>query len=530
MKARDGKHPRLLALLLGTLSCAAAASPAPLSPQEQAGRKIYFEGISPSGREISATLGASTRLPGSAVPCVNCHGEDGTGQPEGGVIPPDITWTELTKPYGHVHRGGRKHPVLDDKGVARAISEGRDPGGNRLDPAMPRYSMPWEDMTNLLAWLKRMEHEHAPGVTDSALRLGVVLPTRGRLGALGQAMRGVLEAYFDELNASGGIHGRKLELAVAGYDSDRETGLASLQELLDREPVFALLSGFLPGAEKEWIRLAERKALPLIGPLTLSARRADAQDRHAFFLLSDPGEQARVLAEYAARELPLDAPGVAIIHPDDEGLTEAAHAARARFRARGWKQVELLRYARGAFNPARTADLKRKGTRLVLFLGNDAEQSAFLAKARALDWAPYLLLPGSLSARVASEAPTSFQGRIFLAYPTLPSDEQPRAREAFSRLRTRARAPEGFRMAQLSAYTAATVLTEGLRRSGRQLSRKKLLELLEGLYAFEPGLVPPLSYGPGRRVGARGAYIVTVDVAARSFRPVTGWMALTDGE
>lgn len=517
-----------LSLLLCALSCAAAASPAPLTSQEQAGRKIYFEGESPTGGTISATLGTSVRLPGSAVPCVNCHGEDGTGRPEGTVLPPDITWTELTKPYGHVHPGGRKHPVLDDRSVARAISEGLDPGGNRLDPVMPRYSMSREDLTGLLAWLKRLEHERAPGVTDSTLRLGVVLPTRGRLAELGQAMRGVLEAYFAELNASGGIHGRALELVVAGYDSDQETGLASARRMLGQEPVFAMLSGFLPGAEKELAALVEREALPLVGPFTLSAREEGAPERHVFFLLSDPGAQSRVLAEYAGRELHREGRSAAILHPEDAGLAGAARAARARLQARGWK-VELLRYARGGFNPARAGELKRKGTRVVMFLGNDAELSALLEKARALGWAPYLLLPGSLSARAAVRAPALFQERIFLAYPTLPSDEQPRAREAFSRLRARAPAPEGYRMAQVSAYTAATVLTEGLRRSGRQLSRGKLLGYLEGLYAFETGLVPPLSYGPARRVGARGAYVVTVDLAARSFRPVTGWMELVDG-
>ncbi|AKJ06755.1 ABC-type branched-subunit amino acid transport system substrate-binding protein [Archangium gephyra] len=520
---------RALPLLLCALSCAAAASPTPLTPREQAGRRIYFEGESPTGGSISATLGANVRLPGSAVPCVNCHGEDGSGRPEGGVLPPDITWTELTKPYGHVHPGGRKHPVLEDRSVARAVSEGIDPGGNRLDAVMPRYSMSWEDMSSLLAWLKRLEHEREPGVTDSALRLGVVLPTRGRLAELGQAMRGVLEAWCAELNASGGIHGRTLELVIAGYDSDQETGLASAQRMLGQEPVFALLSGFLPGAEKELAALAEREALPLIGPFTLSARKDGTPERHVFFLLSDAGEQARVLAEYAARELSREGTRAAILHPEDEGLAGAARAARARLQARGWKQVELLRYTRGAFNPALAEDLKRKGTRVMLFLGNDEELAALLEKARTLGWAPYLLLPGNLSARAAVRAPALFQGRIFLAYPTLPSDEQPRAREAFSRLQASTPAAEGYRMAQVSAYTAATLLTEGLRRSGRQLSRKKLLGHLEGLYAFEPGLVPPLSYGPNRRVGAWGAYVVTVDLAARSFRPVTGWMELPDG-
>ncbi|HSP76923.1 MAG TPA: ABC transporter substrate-binding protein, partial [Myxococcaceae bacterium] len=306
--------------------------------------------------------------------------------------------------------------------------------------------------------------------------------------------------------------------------------LASARRLLDEEPVFALLSGFVPGAEQELAGLAEREALPLIGPLTLLPREGEPPNHYVFFLLSGPREQARVLAEYATKELRLEKPRVVILHPGDEGLAEAARAARARFQARGWKRVEIISYERGRFEPALAEKLKRRGVRVVLFLGNDAELAALTGKARTLDWAPYLLLSGSLSARAAVEAPSLFQGRLFLAYPTLPSDEQPRAREEFLRLRAGTRATESHRMAQASAYTATTVLTEALRRSGRQLSRKKLLEHLEGLYAFETGLSPPLSYGPNRRVGARGAYVVAVDLETRSFRQVSGWMDSGDGE
>ncbi|MFY0579427.1 ABC transporter substrate-binding protein [Cystobacter fuscus] len=152
--------------------------------------------------------------------------------------------------------------------MARAVAEGVDPDGNRLDPAMPRYSMSVEDMASLLAYLQHLEEQGDPGLTESEIRLGVVLPTRGRLGEVGRAMAGLLSAYCDALNASGGIHGRRLELVLAEYDSDLGTGLSSARELLARGSVFALLSGLVPGAEKELAVLAEQERVPLIGPLT----------------------------------------------------------------------------------------------------------------------------------------------------------------------------------------------------------------------------------------------------------------------
>ncbi len=72
----------------------------------------------------------------------------------------------------------------------------------------------------------------------------------------------------------------------------------------------------------------------------------------------------------------------------------------------------------------------------------------------------------------------------------------------------------------------ALVLVEGLKRAGRALSREKLVASLEALHAFETGLAPPVTFGPDRRVGSFGGYVVGVDPAARAFRPFGGWIPL----
>jgi hypothetical protein len=134
--------------------------------------------------------------------------------------------------------------------------------------------------------------------------------------------------------------------------------------------------------------------------------------------------------------------------------------------------------------------------------------------------------PGSLVARAASEAPASFAGRVLLAYPAAPASARPEALEALDGLRRRATLPDRHRPAVAAASTAATLLAEGLRRAGRAISRERLVDSLEGLFRFDPGLVPPLTFGRARRVGALGGYVVAVDPGRRAFMPVTGWIAL----
>src|SRR5688500_11520878 len=142
-----------------------------LTPQERRGKAIYLTGISPSGRAISTFVtDATNEIPASVLPCVNCHGHDGRGNPEGGVIPTNISWAFLTKPYGITAPSGRRSPRYTAATVARAITEGIDPAGNELTAAMPRYSMSPEDLGDLIDYLKRLGEDIDPGLSETGIR------------------------------------------------------------------------------------------------------------------------------------------------------------------------------------------------------------------------------------------------------------------------------------------------------------------------------------------------------------------------
>jgi mono/diheme cytochrome c family protein len=99
MTADDTTH-RGPALAAALLACCIApvAGAAALDEAAARGKQIYLEGTSAGGGTIEAVVGdEAVTLPASAVPCASCHGPDGRGRPEGGVLPPDIRWQELTK-------------------------------------------------------------------------------------------------------------------------------------------------------------------------------------------------------------------------------------------------------------------------------------------------------------------------------------------------------------------------------------------------------------------------------------------------
>ena len=513
----------------GQAQTSSSIAPGALTTEERRGKEIYLRGTSASGKEIMAYLGeAALEVPGSAMACANCHGFDGQGKPEGGVLPSNVTWEALTKSYGVTHASGRKHPPYTDRALELALTRGLDPAGNRLLNVMPRYQMSREDMNDLIAYLKRLGTDRDPGLTDTGIRVGVLVPARGALAEMGQAIKSVVAAYFEEVNSQGGIYNRKIELKFAETGDTAAVTRANAERLIRDEQVFALSSTMIAGADREVAALARDAEVPLVGPFTLYPPVSAPVNRQVFYLLSGIDDQARALVAFAAQKFTdKTATRAAVVYPETDVNAVVFTAIEDQCKRAGWVAPAQVKYTRGAFDAATVAkELSAKGTNAVFFLGAGEDMRALWAAAERVNWSPALLLPGALTGRDILDAPASFKDKIFLSFPSVPTDVKPGGLENLRALAAKHKVPQGHIASQISAYVSAQLLVEGLKRAGRDLSREKLINALEGLYEYETGLTPPLTYGPNRRVGAAGAYIVSVDVEKKQFVPASGWVGI----
>jgi ABC-type branched-subunit amino acid transport system substrate-binding protein len=507
---------------------AASVGAAGLSAQEQAGKLIYTAGESPTGAKIVGRIGmGGLEISGAAVACGNCHGEDGRGRPEGGVVPSNIQWSELTKPYGHHHDSGRRHRAFDDDSLRRSIFEGVDPDGNPLEGAMPRYSMSAKDFAALAAYMKRLESDLDAGLGSESIRIGTLLPTTGRLQPLGQALRTLWTSYFAALNERGGIHGRRLELVVQALPEDPAQAAAATRALLVDGSVFAVLAPVSVGIEHALSDAASAAQVPVIGPLTLHPEDARASNPNVFHLLPGVTELAQVLARHAQRQLQLAQQPILLWHPDTADGRATAQALEDSLLKAGWRVPLAMPFLpRGTAHGALAAILKQRDVAAVLVLGGGGDIAALAAEASQIGWSPQLLLPGPLVTRDIVALPLSLRGRVTLAYPTSPDNQRGDAmREYAALMQGRGQgASRAFQPAQLSAYAAGLLLVEGLKRTGRDLSRRKLVATLETVQSLETGLLPPLSYNADRRIGALGGYLVSVDLDSKGLRPLGGYL------
>lgn len=471
--------PAVLALFL--LPALAAGA---LTPGETRGKQIYAQGTSSSGVEIKAVLGeGGAEVPASALPCAGCHGLDGHGGKEGGVRPSDLTREAL----------GRRRPPYDDHLLVRAVTLGIGAAGNQLHVAMPRYRLTQQDAADLLAYLKRLGHEAEPGLAPDAVHLGVLLPGGARQEGQAEAVRAAVTARCAELNRGGGVYGRRLVPHFVEIPETPAERAARLRELFAGEPVFALLGVALSGAEAEAADVAGAAGVPLILALAPRPREDFPLDRYVFYLTPGLAEQAAALVELAARQLPQEARSLAIVRPAAAELADLAAATAETARRSGFT-VEPAGQAAGAA--------------AILLLDGGAAARELLERAQALGRHPLILLPASLAGENPFAAvPEALGDRLFVSLPILPAVHSTATQRA--------------------AVAAAEVLIEGLKRAGREVSREKLVATLEKLYRFDAGLGAPVTFGPNRRIGARGAFIAAVDLPRHILGQPVSWIDLS---
>jgi ABC-type branched-subunit amino acid transport system substrate-binding protein len=493
-----------------------------LTPQERRGKALYLRGESPSGKEVTAMLG-DIDVPASTLNCAGCHGLRGEGKTEGGVTAGNLTWTNLIKAYGHTHPSGRKHGAFDEKLFARALVQGFDPAGNELVKAMPRYQLSPEDVADLIAYLKRIEADRDPGLTETTITVGTILPKDGPLAETGAAMKDVLTAYFANLNDKGGIYNRRIELKTIDAGSDAATTAANARTHIENGEVFAIVSGLSAGADKELAAVAREDEIPFMGPVTLLTPNSAQDNRNLFYLLPGAGQQARALANFAAKKPELKKSRLAIVHSDNELSLAAAAAIEDEARKLGWTSVTKKKFSNDA--AATVTALKAEGAESVFFLAAGGGEAEFISAAGAANWTPHIFLLGAFTSRgLMNTVPLSFKDRVFLAFPTVPNDVAPEGLAELRALEEKYKFAPGHTSSKLNAFAAAKIFTEGLKRAGRDLSREKLISSLESLYEYDTGVIPSITFGPNRRVGAMGAYVLSIDPAKREFIS-SGWVS-----
>jgi ABC-type branched-subunit amino acid transport system substrate-binding protein len=491
----------------------------------QDGRLFFSRGEKSNGEILTANVGkAAIPVPSTALPCAGCHGRDGLGRPEGGVRPSNITWFNLSREYGGTTEMGRRWQAYDEYRFLRAVSEGIDSAGNPLDSSMPRYNISRREARDLIAYLRVIEDDFDPGVSSDSIVFGSLQPASRSQARLGEAMVEVMRARFDEINRQGGVYGKQLKLEVLSYE-DRASFIAESNKMIVGEQVFALLNVYSSTADQSLIDMVEAAGMPSIGPYTQFPAASNGNHLYTFYLHGGLNAQIAVLAKRAAEQAP--EVQAFVLYRKDSGFGDIAQDAVALLQENKFAVAQVVTYpGDGSQRLTDLIDLAANPGAVVLFAGSSRDLVSLLRSGPGEQIPPRLFLPGFFVSADILKLPAVYADRLEMAYITVPGDNDGAALAEFRQFMSRNKLEYKYLNARLYAYGATEILLEGIKRAGKRVTRKKLVEAIEQLYAFDAGLNQPVSFSSRRRIGLRGAHVVRLDVRNNRLVSTDTWIRL----
>ncbi len=408
------------------------------------------------------------------------------------------------------------------------LAGGRSPG-SRL-PAEPRTAS-------------------APGVTEREIRIGMSAAFRGTAGGLGTELYRGAQAWYSEVNAQGGVHGRTITVVALDDGYEPVPCIRNTVQLLEKEQVFFLsnyvgtptLTRALPVIK----RYADRHVI-LVGNFTGAQPQREAPYVDQVFNIRASYRQEMMALVERFWEAGARRFGV-FYQIDAYGRSGTDGVARG-LALRGARIVAEATYRRGArfeedMTPAASA-LRQAGVDVVLCTGAYQGCGAFVRAARDLGWT----VPIANVSFVGSEAMLSLllrhgrttgrdytQGlvnsQVVPSYDdlSLPAVAEYRALMEKHRpqvpatLRDPAYTPERFSFISLEGFVNARVIVEALRRAGPNPTRPALRAALESMRNVDLGIGAPLSFGPERHQGLDSVYFTRVENGR--WVPLNDWSA-----
>ncbi len=151
------------------------------------------------------------------------------------------------------------------------------------------------------------------GVTDTQILLGSHSAMSGPLAPWGQASLGAAEAYFDAVNAAGGVHGRDIELQIEDHAYEVAKAAAAGEKLVIDDGVFAIFAALGTPMNNAVLPLQEEFGVPNVYPLS-AARSMEGE--LAFQGLSSYYEQIQKGTQYFIEQMGVTAPCLIYLETD----------------------------------------------------------------------------------------------------------------------------------------------------------------------------------------------------------------------
>ena len=335
------------------------------------------------------------------------------------------------------------------------------------------------------------------GVTATEILLGEVQPMSGPASLIGKAGAAGSKLAIAEINAKGGINGRKLRAIYEddGYVPARS--VTAVKKLIDSDKVFALTGTTGSSHMVAMLPTIEEAKIPAIVHMAPNPAIVNPRRPTVFMIGPDYDLAGYVPIRHMVEKMGQKGGKFGILYQDDDFGKALLSGYRKAVKEFGLASVAEIPFKRGAKDfSAEVLQLKEKGVTGVYLGTLTTETAAVLGEFKRLGMNPAVgtLWAGQLPAAVKLAAPSGFE---YLIPDYYASNYDAPGQKLMEKAKQFLSADDyaNFNRYTVSGYVGTMVLAEGIRRCGATVTRTCVVDQLNKLKNYDTGgLTGPLSF------------------------------------
>nr|WP_229165641.1 ABC transporter substrate-binding protein [Bradyrhizobium altum] len=351
-------------------------------------------------------------------------------------------------------------------------------------------------LVGLIANVVKAEEKHFPGVTKDEIKIGNIMPYSGPAsswGVIGEAEA----AYFEKINAEGGIHGRKIKFISYddGYSPPKTVEQA--RRLVEDDEVLLIFSSLGTATNGAIQRYMNTRKVPLLFVVSGATRFNDpANSPWVMPILPSYEGEGRIYARYLLQNQ--RSSKIAILYQNDDFGKDVVKGFKDGLNGKIPIVAEKSFDISDTTVDSQIVALKSSGADVLLNIASPKFAAQTIRKVNEIGWKPVYLLNSSASSIGGVLQPAGLENSIGIlsaAYmkdqtdPIWHNDADYREWLAF----VQGFYPDGDRanVSTVSAQIFAQTLVHVLQQCGDDLSRENVMRQATNLRNLQLGMLLP---------------------------------------
>jgi ABC-type branched-subunit amino acid transport system substrate-binding protein len=335
-------------------------------------------------------------------------------------------------------------------------------------------------LTAVFAALLAMPAVAENGVSEHKIIIGQSAAFSGPAAQLGIQLNAGAKAYFDHVNSTGGVFGRKIEVIKRDDKYEPDIAAANTKALIETDDVFALFGYVGTPTSNAATPIFTQAKVPFFAPFTGAQSLREPFNKLIFNIRASYFDETDHLVD---RLVNTGLKNIAVFYQNDAyGKAGLAGVERA-LKKKNLPIVDTATVERNSLDVAKAVEkMMAKRPDVIIQISAYSSSAALIKEMRRLGYTGQFYNVSFVGSQALSDA-LGKDGSGVVVSQVVPfpwSAANATVVGEYTKIMNKAGIKD-LNFSSLEGFIAAKVFVEGLRRSGRNLTREKLISSLESL-------------------------------------------------